>query len=124
MRAKPVQATQLALDFSGARPLSQVLEQTRVIRAKRDASLHDAEAGHVYGRGRDGQVHEWPITKWTPKRVWFATSQELWRGELLHVGFADREMFERDGRAHLYGTSVPGVFTVYATREAAEIGDW
>jgi hypothetical protein len=35
-------AEQLTLDFSGARPLSQVLEQRRTTRTQRDASLHQA----------------------------------------------------------------------------------
>ena len=110
--------------YSGMRPLSEVLDQTRVMRAKR-AESEDEGTGYVYGTRWDGTgtITEWPITKWTPKRVWFATSQERWRGLLLHVGYADREQFECGKPAVVMGAGPPGYgYSVYSTRAAARNG--
>lgn len=38
---------QLAFDFSGTRPLSEVLDQTRVIREQRAASLREADPAEI-----------------------------------------------------------------------------
>lgn len=47
---------QLALDFSGAHPLSQVLERKRVIRAKRDASLRQAATVEAEMAAKDAEM--------------------------------------------------------------------
>ena len=84
--------TQLALDFSGTRPLSEVLDQAQVVRAKRDASLCGTDTAYVYGMNPgDGKVIRYAITRWTPKRVYF----EVPWGEI----YAPREPLERDGKA-------------------------
>lgn len=59
-----------AAAFTGTRPLSDVLEHTRIVRAARDASLTDAAADCLYAV-TDGHVTTIPVTRRTPKRIKF-----------------------------------------------------
>jgi hypothetical protein len=63
-------ATRLAasLSCSGMRPLSAVLEETRVVRALRDASIIGS---FLYALRPDGTVVAYPVARWTPKRIYF-----------------------------------------------------
>jgi hypothetical protein len=51
-------AEQLTLDFSGARPLSEVLEQRRIVRAQRDASLRQAATTDAAMAAKPAAVRE------------------------------------------------------------------
>lgn len=119
--------------FSGVRSLSGVLEQTRVIRAARAASLAEAADGYLYAIRRtdretytntgevvEGQLVRFPITRRTGKRVYFLAYRL--RGDFLGHGHADAAQLARDGEADVIGEGWPADFhnTFYATREAAE----
>ena len=58
--------------FSGMHSLSGVLEQTRVMRANRAGSLHEAEGQYLYSIREDGTVERHEVTRWTPKTVYYA----------------------------------------------------
>lgn len=122
--------------FTGMHSLSDVLEQTRVIRAARAASLAEPEPEpepapepeYVYGI-RDGEVVEFAIIKRTPKFVKFATGnpRPSWFRDTFtdHLEcYVEREAFERDGKVGVWWGPFyrhpAGVHAVYATREAAE----
>jgi hypothetical protein len=60
--------------YSGMRSLSRVLDETRVIRAMRAASLAEAsepEPEHLYSVGKDGVVVAHPVTRKTDKTIWY-----------------------------------------------------
>lgn len=121
------------VDFSGMRCLSGVLEQQRIVRAARAASLaRAADDDYLYAIRRTGravwtrpgevvagQVVRFPITKRTDKRVYF---HAYTLGDLAAIHYVDAARLARDGEAHMLGEGWPADFrnTFYATREAAE----
>ena len=122
----------MAAPYSGMRSLSGVLEQQRVVRAARAASLAESADDYLYAIRRtdretykrigevvDGQLVRFPITKRTDKRVHFLAYR---LGDLLGHGHADAAQLARDGEAHVIGQGWPADYnnTFYATREAAE----
>jgi hypothetical protein len=109
------------------RSLSDVLEQQRVIRAQRAASLDEALV-YVIDAGK--QVVALPFVKFTPKFVKFDTCRKAGtRGDApAWCAYADRKAFEAGKPAEITG-GPNGFFWAHCawrTREAAEqyLADW
>jgi hypothetical protein len=83
-----------ARPHSGMRPLSGVLEQTRVMRARRDESLLE---DCLYAVGKDGRVIECPVIKWTAKCAEIKVPG--WRLTLRVGGIGWRARDARDSRS-------------------------
>jgi hypothetical protein len=104
--------------YSGARSLSGVLEQQRVIRANRVASLAEA---FVYAI-KDNEVVALSIIKFTPKFVRFDAGAKTGRGEPMHAyAYRDGLNSRHGGSAYGCPAALNGVgHAVYRTRELAE----
>jgi hypothetical protein len=82
--------------YSGMRSLSEVLEQQRIVRAARAASLAETDGDYLYSIAHDGRV-------------------------VAHrIGYANRAELERDGETATLAHFTYPEHVVFATREAAE----
>jgi hypothetical protein len=101
-------AREQAVAFTGTRPLSEMLEQNRVMRAAKAASLAEP-ASCLYASGPGGQVTELPITRHTPKQIHFGKGH-----------YVSRAHIETEGCACVHGWPTGEWMWVYATRGLAE----
>jgi hypothetical protein len=111
-------AREQAVAFTGTRPLSEVLEHNRVMRAAKAASLAEPAADCLYAVA-DGQVITIPIARRTPKQVKFRFAN--WRSDEIWEHTVDRDRLEREGCVQ-YGY-LPETITghcLYATPGLAE----
>jgi hypothetical protein len=95
--------------YSGIRSLSGILDETRVIRALRTASLAEAAADCLYTSTRGGQVTAVPVTRRTDKRVYFGSGQ-----------YVNREVLDREGYAYFGGGYLQAGQYIYASPGLAE----
>ena len=117
--------------YSGMCSLSGVLEQQRVVRAARAASLAESYLWAIRRTDRptydrtgevvDGQLVRFPIVARTDKRVYFVAYHWPDDGRAV-TDHVDAAQLARDGEAHVIGNGWPADYlnTFYATREAAE----